>query len=554
MAGKKPRVMTILSAAVMGAALLGVSAYNLFQPDRATESVSEQRALAEFPDFSWDALFDGSYFSGIEQFLSDTFPHREELVLLSGKITRLYGGILTDTGRDITVLKANVGQEETQEIEMPELTLPPKRETDSPVTETDPPAVTAETSAPEEESSTQESETQPSPDAIHLSAATLMLSPGEQSALRASVEPAELDGVRISWTSSDHTVVSIRAEEDHLVVEALKAGSALIYARCGDAEASCKVTVAPPIVPVEGDSRQIITNEPEFLTSGLIIYGDAVYGIPYLSEKNARNYATAADYLAQLFDVKVSTLVAPLSSAMLDLDTFGNRLTDQNQIIDTIASYNTERVNGVNCFPYLWEHRDQYLYFKTDHHWTGLGAYYAYQAFVESVGLEAAPLDSFDKVTLTEDFHGTMNAYTNYDERVAKIADTIDAYLSRKKHTMTIYKNGVGTEYNHAIQKQYRNYGAFILGDNAYTVINVPENPQDCNILVFKDSYGNALVPYLVENYGNIIVIDPRYVSFNVYELLKDYPLRDILLVNHIYNPNTASCTLNLLRSVGAEK
>ena len=88
-------------------------------------------------------------------------------------------------------------------------------------------------------------------------------------------------------------------------------------------------------------------------------------------------------------------------------------------------------------------------------------------------------------------------------------------------------------------------------GDNAYTIITVPENPSDMTALVFIDSYGRAFVPYLIEHYGTIITVDPRYIYFNVYEHLKDYKITDIIFANNLYNPNVYSYPKNLMRAIG---
>jgi len=104
---------------------------------------------------------------------------------------------------------------------------------------------------------------------------------------------------------------------------------------------------------------------------------------------------------------------------------------------------------------------------------------------------------------------------------------------------MTIYGTQWGTlRRNYCIDTNYTNYLAFLMGDNGYTVINVPSNPQDKNILVIKDSYGNAFVPYLTEHYGNIYVVDPRYVSMKVYEEFKDANLTDIVFMINTSSAN----------------
>ena len=82
-------------------------------------------------------------------------------------------------------------------------------------------------------------------------------------------------------------------------------------------------------------------------------------------------------------------------------------------------------------------------------------------------------------------------------------------------------------------------------------MINVPENPQDRNVLVLKDSYGDAFVPFLCEHYGNIIVADVRYIGFNLYEKLKDYGLTDIIFLNNIQAANSYSWPKMYMSAVG---
>ncbi|MDD4773699.1 MAG: DHHW family protein, partial [Eubacteriales bacterium] len=208
--------------------------------------------------------------------------------------------------------------------------------------------------------------------------------------------------------------------------------------------------------------------------------------------------------------------------------------------------------NKLEIYDALWSRRDEYLYFKSDHHWTARGAYYAYAEFAASVGFEPVDIGDLEERLLNDKMQGTMYDYTR-DERVKKIYDSLYVYIPRKAHTMTVYRHGTSTKYDSSVLTQYGNYGCFIASDNPYTIINVPDNPQNVNILVLKDSFGNAMIPFLTEHYGNIVVVDPRHVTFDIYDLLKDYPLRDVLFLNNIYNPNVFSWSLNLLRVVGVK-
>jgi len=212
-----------------------------------------------------------------------------------------------------------------------------------------------------------------------------------------------------------------------------------------------------------------------------------------------------------------------------------------------------DSVNFVDVYSEMYAHRDEYLFFRSDHHWTARGAYYAYRAFAESVGLTPAELKDFDYSVLNENYHGTMYTFTK-DSRVKNFTDTIEAWATKKPLTMTVTtSHGATNVYTDCVLSGYANYISFIAGDNPYTVINVPENPQDKNILVLKDSFGNAFVPYLCEHYGNIIVVDVRYTDMNVYEHLKDYGLTDIVFVNNVQAALSTAWPKMYLKAVGVE-
>jgi hypothetical protein len=156
-----------------------------------------------------------------------------------------------------------------------------------------------------------------------------------------------------------------------------------------------------------------------------------------------------------------------------------------------------------------------------------------------------------ENVLLNSSWKGTAYSMTG-DERTKEFSDELYAYLPTKDNTMTVYpKNGEVSKKNGCIRTSYKSYTAFIDGDNPYTIISVPENPSDMKILVLKDSYGCAFVPYLCEHYSTIIVADPRHIGFDLYELLKDYPLKDIVFMTNIFNPNVSSWVKNVNRIIG---
>jgi len=260
-------------------------------------------------------------------------------------------------------------------------------------------------------------------------------------------------------------------------------------------------------------------------------------------------------YYKSLFgkDVRVNVIMTPVSSMVIDNPSVKARIADQGEIQDKVGALMDKSVNFVDVYSEMYAHRDEYLFFKSDHHWTQLGAYYAYRAFAESLDMVPTELKDLNYSVINDSYSGTMYTFTK-DSRVKNFKDTIESWTTKKKMTMTVTTSygGINT-YDSCITPYGNNYVSFIAGDNPYTVINVPENPQDKNILVLKDSFGNAFVPYLCEHYGNIIVVDVRYTDMNVYEHLKDYGLTDIVFVNNVQAALSTTWSKMYLKAVGVE-
>lgn len=575
---------------VAGSLFGGVTLCNLFQPHRPTESAMEQRTLQKMPSFSLKALADGSYFSDIALFVSDTFVGRESLTGVSKKLDSLMGVNYTvDGGDSFAMLSSQSGNAdksaeeeggksledafarlESTEVETETETTPESRETE---TETEVETETAETTPTESETHAPETE---QPDAesekaddtesdttvpeeatvveqITLSRTTLQLTIGSGSVVYATVKTNNGQGASVRWSVSDGSVASIAKNPGGGIdIKGLKEGTCTVTCRTdNDVVGECKVTVSA----VTGVGANNDDATADFLTDGMFLYGDAVYTPAYFSEKYAGYYLQTAAYYKSLFgeDTTVSVVVAPVSAMVIDNESVKARIPDQGKIMDDMAALADPSVNFVDTYSEMYAHRNEYLFFKSDHHWTARGAYYAYRAFAESRGLTPTALDDFDYKIINDSYHGSMYSFTG-DARVKNFTDTIEAFVTRKKVTMTITgQNGATYRYDSPVVESNHTYVTFIAGDNPYTVINVPENPQDKNVLVLKDSFGNAFVPFLCEHFGNIIVVDTRYTTMNVYEQLKDYGLTDIVFVNNVQAANSYAWSKKYLAAVGVE-
>lgn len=523
---------------VVCAAVLTVSALNLFYPERPTVSERENRTLASFPNFSLSSLFDGSFFAGFDTFVSDNFIGREFLVDMAQKLTSYHS------------LSAFLPGHEDEVVFLPSKT---DKVTDDNTSDDDDSLISDE--LPEKDGSSELIEEEISENDVEPDLADP----------KPPVDLADKEIVRPQDNEIDKQPINSSSEPN-------EESSEVITEENISEEPNEEKTEEPepPVIPEVPDvPSDIQTSEPtpdnvpkveqnndsdtaEFLSDGYIIYRNAVYSIPYLVKSVAEKYGDTIDKYSELFpESRVSILVAPLSSGMIENKEIRKKITDQKKIIDSINSYCGDNINKINVYDALYEHRNKHIYFSSDHHWTALGAYYAYAEFARSVGLEPTPIEKMEKVLLNSSWKGTAYSMTG-DERTKEFSDELYAYLPTKENTMTVYpKNGEVSKKNGCIRTSYKSYTAFIDGDNPYTIISVPENPSDMTVLVLKDSYGCAFVPYLCEHYGTIIVADPRHVYFDLYELLKDYPLKDIIFMTNIFNPNVSSWVKNVNRIIG---
>lgn len=507
-------VLVLVAAAVLTLALL-----NVFQPNRPTVSESENRTLATWPEFRLADVVSGKYFADISTFFSDTFYGRETLVNFSSWLDQFKGIYDEDFS---FLLNRNPGTA-TQPTDDPDddWTLPPLPT----VAPTQPP-----TTGPSLPPDPTDPSTPPTVIPISLSDSAITLTAGSTSVLTATVGTGY---DRLSWTAENPDVADVTDNGDGTaVIKGLTAGTSSVSATVTGVDGQqysclCIVTVKTVSTPdPSGDNG-------DFLPNGLFIYKGAAYSQSYFN----KTYSTRLGEIYQRFGVlfpnsRVSVVTAPLATITINDPKINDKISAQGPILDKIEAVMPDDVNFVNLKNVFLAHADEYLFFKSDHHWTQRGAYYAYYEYALSVGLTPTPIDQFEKKILSTNYIGSMYNYTK-DDRVKSFYDTVEAYIPTKPCTMTIHANGKTSTYDFCINTSKTTYLSFINGDNGYTVINVPDNPQDMTALVFKDSYGNAFVPYLTEHYGNIIVIDARYVTIKALEEFGDMNITDIIFLNN---------------------
>ena len=167
--------------------------------------------------------------------------------------------------------------------------------------------------------------------------------------------------------------------------------------------------------------------------------------------------------------------------------------TDQNPYLDaTAAALEKAGVTFVDVRDTLSQHKDDGIYYHTDHHWTTQGAYFAYMQLAKVLGIDSSSI-SYDKLPVSMSF---------YDTRKLETRD---------------------------------NYAMFFNGNHGKVVITTPTE-ENRTLLVIKDSYANSLIPFLAPYYRKIVMVDPRYFYDDLEELMQVEEIQEVL---YLYNANT---------------
>ncbi len=264
----------------------------------------------------------------------------------------------------------------------------------------------------------------------------------------------------------------------------------------------------------------------------------------YLMEKpddpdweNVSNNMAAVSALAERYpDIATYTCWVPNSFYIL-----GDKLPaqapvrDQEADLQQIREMTGESVHDINVTDVLKKHADENIYYKTDHHWTSLGARYAFDTVAEAMGIENVETE-YNIHTVASDFQGTLASKSGYhgSKDVIEVyeaaniePDYIVNYVEENEKSTSIYDS--------ACLKEKDKYTVFFGGNHSRIDIGTTQ-PERKNLLLFKDSYANCFVQFLLPYYQNIIMIDARYFYDNVDSLIQNYGITDILF---LYNVNT---------------
>lgn len=243
--------------------------------------------------------------------------------------------------------------------------------------------------------------------------------------------------------------------------------------------------------------------------------------------------------------VNMNLLLAPTSIAINKELLPKNAPTyDELETIEYI--YSKINFDTIDTYDILNEkNKDYQMYYRLDHHWTSYGAYYAYTKYAEANNINPYSLNSFKIEEVSDDFNGTLysksNDYTRTSDSIHKFSlENITyevEYVNKEKKTDTLYEESY-------LDKKDK-YSYFLDNNHPLIVITNKSINTKKELVVLKDSYANSMIPFLVNHYKKVHVIDPRYYKNSISDYIKENKkIKDCLI---IYNVMTMDSDLGIL-------
>ena len=262
-------------------------------------------------------------------------------------------------------------------------------------------------------------------------------------------------------------------------------------------------------------------------------------GAVFESETAENNISAVAEFVKLYADKfgkeHFKIALAPSSSEILKDKLPANApVYNQTGFIDKIKKEVVEDF-VIDLGENLKKHADEYIYFRTDHHWTTLGAYYGYEAIASGFGLEVQSLEKLKADTVSNDFLGTYDSKVNTGLIGGVAPDSITIYSSSEiDKAVMMWDNDKDKAFDNIYKmdalKGKDKYTVFFGGNHSVTDIKT-ENKTGKTLLIIKDSFAHSLAPFLIKDYDRIIMLDLRYFNKSLKKYLSENKITDLLVL-----------------------
>lgn len=263
-------------------------------------------------------------------------------------------------------------------------------------------------------------------------------------------------------------------------------------------------------------------------------------------EHLSENLDAIKEFTETYQDIPVTMILVPDAACILnDRLPWLASVEDQNQMISMVEQSLGDSVTWVDAASALNKHKREKIYYLTDHHWTSLGAFYTFQEAATALGIEEDVSDKFLSYTVSDSFNGVLASESgaglgteeNIDIYVPREGDNdvIVNYVNESKRTTSLYDSPK--------LETKDQYGVFLGGNTSLIDIRTVSTSQK-RLLVVKDSFANSFIPFLAPYYREIVVVDPRYYSGTIEDIMSSYRITDALFLysgNSFFTDNSIS-------------
>lgn len=254
---------------------------------------------------------------------------------------------------------------------------------------------------------------------------------------------------------------------------------------------------------------EYVLGQREF--SGVYLCGDRLIAKVVESERAEKNLSFIPR-LVEKSDIPVYLSLIPTAA-----EVWKDRLPAGAASFDQAAYLEKAKALGANWVDMaaaLADHAGEEIFYRTDHHWTSLGAYYGYAAFMEAIGETPLPLG--EKITVSEDFYGTLYSSSGVHWLSP---DSIDRYVSDEGIIVTAFDGVQETTHGLYVDEflgKKDKYASFLGGNQPLYTIQNPNAATDQKLLIVRDSYSDAMAPFLAQHFSEIRLLDLRYYRTGV--------------------------------------
>lgn len=265
-------------------------------------------------------------------------------------------------------------------------------------------------------------------------------------------------------------------------------------------------------------------------------------------EETSAKIAAINSFSEKYSNLNISFMLTPTATKVLE-DNLPKYAPNDDELsyINNVFSGLNDNVKTINPYEALSENKNEYIFYKTDHHWTSKGAYIAYTVMCEKLGLTPTPIDNFKIITVTDSFYGSLSSKIGIQ---GKKSDSIDVYIPKESDFIVNYvdeqKKSTSLFDSTYLDKKDK-YSIFTGGNHPLINIKTLGDPNK-KLLVIKDSYANCFLPFLTSHYGEINVVDLRYFYDDLDTLIENKEITDVLF---LYNANTFNSDDSIL-NIGA--